>query len=280
VTLDTLTPAQVAAYLARLGTSAPAAPTLAALSSLQRAHLLAVPFENLDIALGRPVSIDPQHVFDKIVTRRRGGYCYELNGACAALLRSLRYAVDHVSARVAIPGGGLTPEYDHLALVVTSPAMESPALADVGFGDAFAEPLPLRDGEQHHELGKQVGLERLDGVWHYRERPDGGEWHTQYVFTRTPHPMADFEDRNTWQQTSPDSHFTRKSVVSRLTETGRVTLSDRRLITTTHGHRVERELDEPGVVAALEEHFGIVLRHTAVPAQPQASRVGLQKQKG
>ncbi|MGW5241258.1 arylamine N-acetyltransferase family protein [Monashia sp. NPDC004114] len=259
-TLDTLTPAQVTAYLGRLGAMTPAAPTLAALSSLQRAHLLAVPFENLDIALGRPISVEPADAYDKVVVGHRGGYCYELNGLFAALLRALGYAVDHVSAQVAVPGGGLTAEFDHLVLLVTSPAMDGTALVDVGFGDAFVEPIPLRDGAGHHELGKDVGLERdVDGTWLYRERRDGEEWHTQYVFTSEPHPLAAFAERNLWQQTSPDSHFTQKSVVSRLTETGRITLSDRRLITTTHGRRDERELDEAAASAALAEHFGIVL---------------------
>jgi N-hydroxyarylamine O-acetyltransferase len=258
-TLDTLPPTQVTAYLARIGAVAPAAPTLGALASLQRAHLLAVPFENLDISLGRPIGVEPARSFDKVVRDRRGGYCYELNGLFAALLRALGYAVDHLSARVATPSGELTPEFDHLALVVTSPAMDEPALVDVGFGDAFAEPLPLRDGAHHHEPGKDVGLEIADGAWHYRERPDGGDWHTQYVFTLVAHPLTDFAERNVWQQTSRESHFTQKSVVSRLTETGRVTLSQRRLITTAHGRRDERELSEPEATAALAEHFGIVL---------------------
>jgi N-hydroxyarylamine O-acetyltransferase len=259
-TLEALTPTQVTAYLGRFGAIAPAAPTLAALSSLQRAHLLAVPFENLDIGLGRPITVEPAAAYDKVVVGHRGGYCYELNGLFATLLRSLGYAVDHVSARVAVPRGGLTPEFDHLALVVTSPAMDEPALVDVGFGDAFVQPIPLRDGAGHHELGKDVGLEQdADGTWRYRERRDGQEWQTQYVFATTPHPLADFAERNLWQQTSPDSHFTQKSVVSRLTETGRITLSDRRLIHTTHGRRDERELDEAQATAALAEHFGIVL---------------------
>ena len=138
--------------------------------------------------------------------------------------------------------------------------MQEPALVDVGFGDAFVEPIPLRDGAGHHELGKEVGL-ALDsaGTWHYRERPDGGQWRTQYVFTTAPHPLADFAERNRWQQSSPESHFTQNSVISRLTETGRITLSGHRLITTTHGRRDERELDDHEVTAALAEHFGVVI---------------------
>ncbi|TQM57178.1 arylamine N-acetyltransferase family protein [Humibacillus xanthopallidus] len=280
---DSLRPGEAAAYLARLGVAAPEAPTLGALASLHRAHLVRVPFENLDIALRRPIRLDLASLLAKVVDRQRGGYCYELNGLFAALLRSLGYAVDLVSARVATAEGGLTDEFDHLALVVTSPELGAAVLADVGFGDGFIDPLPLRDGIEAHEPGKDVGLAQVEGEWHYRERrrarrfgdradgagsaqdqddaeaQDAGEWQTQYVFTTTAHRLSDFEPRNLWQQTSPDSHFTRQRVASRLTPTGRVTLSGCRLITTTHGRRDEVELAESDVAPALSEHFGIVL---------------------
>jgi N-hydroxyarylamine O-acetyltransferase len=256
---ETLSAGEAAAHLARLGVPAPEAPTLGALASLHRAHLMRVPFENLDIALRRPIRLDLGSLFTKVVDRRRGGYCYELNGLFAALLRSLGYAVDLVSARVATAAGGLTDDFDHLALVVTSPELRGSVLADVGFGDGFIEPLPLRDGVEAHDPGKDVGLVQGGQDWNYRERPAGGSWETRYVFTTTPHRLADFEPRNVWQQTSPESHFTRGQVASLLTATGRVTLSGRRLITTTHGRRDERELDETAVAAALSEHFGIVL---------------------
>jgi len=258
-TTDALSEPEAADYLARLGIAAPEAPTLAALTSLHRTHLLAVPFETLDISLGRPVRLDLASLLSKVVEARRGGYCYELNGLFAALLRHLGYAVDLVSARVATSDGGLTDPFDHLALVVTSPVLDGPVLADVGFGDGFIEPLPLRHGAVAHERGKDVGLVREGDDWHYRERADGGEWRTQFVFTTTPHPLADFEPRNVWQQTSPESHFTRGPVVSRLTPTGRLTLRGTRLITTTPGRRDEAVLDEADVPVALADHFGIVI---------------------
>jgi len=258
-TTDILSATEAAAYLARLGAAAPEAPTLGALASLHRAHLMAVPFENLDVSLGRPIRLDLASVLVKVVDARRGGYCYELNGLFAALLRHLGYAVDLVSARVSTSDGGLTDEFDHMALVVTSPAMHGPVLADVGFGSGFTDPLPLRAGYMAHEAGKDVGVAREGDTWHYRERQDGGEWLTQFVFTTTPHPLTDFEPRNGWQQTSPESHFTHGRVASRLTPTGRVTLSEHRLITTTHGRRDEVVLPEAEVPAALAEHFGIVL---------------------
>jgi N-hydroxyarylamine O-acetyltransferase len=255
----TLSPTQAQAYLSRIGATPPAGPTLAALSSLHRAHLLAVPFESLDIHLGRPIRLDTAGLVAKVVGDRRGGYCYELNGLFALLLQALGYDVDLVSARVATSEGGLTDDFDHLTLVVRSEAMDEPVLADVGFGDAFIEPLPLRHGFVRREPGKDVGLVLEGDHWHYRERRDGEPWHMQYVFTTTAHPLPDFEPRNVWQQTSADSHFTRRRVASRLTQTGRITLSDRRLVVTSHGRREERELDDAEVATALHEDFGIVL---------------------
>jgi N-hydroxyarylamine O-acetyltransferase len=258
---DALTTAEAGAYLARIGVTAPEAPTLPALASLHRAHLLSVPFENLDVTLGRPIRLDRISLLDKVVDARRGGYCYELNGLFALLLRSLGYAVDLVSARVATADGGLTDEFDHVALVVSRGALDEPVLADVGFGAGFIEPLPMRDGLVRHERDHEVGLERRGDAWAYREREPGEDWRDRFVFTSTPHPLADFEERNVWQQTSPESHFTRSRLASVLTPTGRVTLSGDRLITTTHGRREETVLvGEDAVTSSLAEHFGLVVR--------------------
>ncbi len=254
----TLSPAQVTAYLDRLGASPPPAPSIEALAALHRAHLFRVPFENLDIHLGRPMPLDPDSLVRKVVGQRRGGYCYELNGLFAALLRTLGYAVTLVSARVATAQGGLTPEFDHLALVVGSPEMAEPHLADVGFGEAFLDPIPLRDGFERWEGRKRVGLSEADGTWTYWEDRSEG-WRPQYVFTLEPRSPADFAARHAWQQTSAESHFTQSQVVSLATPTGRVTLSGQRLIATEGGVREERELDDAGAGRTLRERFGIVL---------------------
>jgi N-hydroxyarylamine O-acetyltransferase len=257
---DALTAAEADAYLARIGVAPPESPTLAALASLHRAHLLAVPFENLDISLGRPIRLDHPALVAKVVGARRGGYCYELNGLFALLLRRLGYDVDLVSARVATPTGGLTDDFDHVALVVSGGRLEERVLADVGFGEGFIEPLPLRDGFERRERGQSLGLARRGDTWAHRERREGEDWRDRFVFTTTPHPLTDFSERNRWQQTSPESHFTRSRVASVLTPTGRVTLSGNRLITTTRGRREETELrDDSAVRAALADHFGIVL---------------------
>lgn len=118
-------------------------PGIDLLRSLHRAHLFTVPFENLDIPLGRKIVCDEARILHKIVNEHRGGFCYELNGAFAALLRALEFRVTLLSGRVARADGGYSPEFDHLTLRVD---LEEPWLADVGFGDCFLEPLLLEPG--------------------------------------------------------------------------------------------------------------------------------------
>src|SRR5690242_9417454 len=108
----------IAAYLQRIGYSGSRVPSADALRALHVAHLQAVPFENLDIHLRRPISLDPERLFQKIVLERRGGFCYELNGLFAALLRALGFQVTYLSASDAHADGGYGPPFDHLALLV------------------------------------------------------------------------------------------------------------------------------------------------------------------
>jgi N-hydroxyarylamine O-acetyltransferase len=267
-----LAPGDSAAYLSRLGLPRPAAPTPEALTALQLAHLRRIPFENLDIRLGRPIRLDHDSLVRKVVHGGRGGYCYELNGLFATLLTSLGYTASLVSARVTKEGGGLSEEFDHLALLVTSPLVPEPLLVDVGFGDAFLEPLPLAADTCRVEGAKSVGIGAGDsGEWAYVE-DHGNGWEVQYVFTTTPRDLSEFEPRNEWQQTSPDSHFTRRGVASLVTEMGRVTLTlsgdGGRLITTKAGdpaERTERAVAAHEVDGLLSELFGIKLDEAPRP---------------
>jgi N-hydroxyarylamine O-acetyltransferase len=241
----------VDAYLARIGYHGPRAPDLATLNGLHRAHMLAVPFENLDIMAGRQIVLDEARLFDKIVRRRRGGFCYEQNGLFAAMLRALGFDVSLLSGRVATREGGWGIPFDHMTLLVR---LDEPWLADVGFGDSFLEPLRLAD----------AGDQLRDGVA-YRIEPGGDErvltqaGEPQYTFTLTPRArLSDFDGGCTYHQTSPQSSFTRSLVCSLATPTGRVTLSGRRLIVTANGQRAERELaSETDVDETLQTHFAL-----------------------
>ncbi|MET0650073.1 MAG: arylamine N-acetyltransferase [Pyrinomonadaceae bacterium] len=248
----------VDAYLERIGHRGRLAPTAETLRRLHVAHLLTVPFENLSIHAGEPVVLDDAALFDKVVGRRRGGFCYELNGLFAALLRELGFRVEMLSAGVANGAGGFGPDFDHMALLVT---LEERWLADVGFGDSFVEPLLVDERAEQTQGTRAFRIEEDGGRLHLLRRDAGGAWEPQYRFRLEPHAYADYAEMCRFHQTSPDSHFTRNRVCSRLTPDGRLTLSGARLITTHGGERHERELaNDAERDAALLEHFGISMR--------------------
>ena len=130
-------------------------PSIDLLRALHRAHLFTVPFENLDIGLKREIICNEARIVHKIVNERRGGFCYELNGAFAALLRALGFRVTLLSARVAREDGSYGPEFDHLTLRVD---LDEPWLADVGFGEGFLEPLRLESRAQQAQSGRVYRL--------------------------------------------------------------------------------------------------------------------------
>jgi N-hydroxyarylamine O-acetyltransferase len=244
-------------YLDRIGYTGSREPTAEVLRQIHRAHLFTVPFENLDIALGREIVCDEESFLRKIVDRRRGGFCYELNGAFAVLLRELGFAVTLLSARVAREDGSHSPEFDHLALRVD---LQEPWLADVGFGDSFLDPLRLATGAEQKQDG---GVFRITTENHGQgvEREEAGDgWKQQYCLTQTPRRLDEFSARCCYHQTSPDSHFTRKDLCSRATTGGRITLSGYTLIVTRNGERNERLLaSEAERQVVLREYFNVIL---------------------
>jgi N-hydroxyarylamine O-acetyltransferase len=245
----------VDSYLERIGYRGGFAPTAETLRRLHVAHLLAVPFENLSIHAGEPIVLEDASLFDKVVARRRGGFCYELNGLFAALLRALGFRVEMLSAAVAKPTGEFSPDFAHMTLLVT---LEERWLADVGFGDSFVEPLLVDERGEQMQGARAFRIEEDGGRLVLLRRDAGGAWEPQYRFGLEPHLFADYAEMCHFQQTSPESHFTRSRICSRLTSDGRVTLSGARLITTRGGEKVERELvGEAEYTAALLEHFGI-----------------------
>lgn len=247
----------VPAYLDRIAYSGPLEPTAELLRDLHRAHLFSVPFENLDIALGRKIVCDENAFIHKIVAQKRGGFCYELNGAFAALLRAIGFQVTLLSARASREDGSESPEFDHLALKVD---LDEPWLTDVGFGDSFLDPLRLRSGAQHSHDGRKYRVVEGNPSLHMERTDSSGAWKRQYSFTLTPRRLDEFALMCHHHQTSPESPFTRKSVCSRATADGRITVAERKLILTRDGVREERLLTSDSERrAALKEHFEVVL---------------------
>lgn len=244
------------AYLRRIGAERPAAPTTRALHDLHLAHLRAVPFENLSIHLGEDIELTEDSLVAKVVDAHRGGFCYELNGAFAALLTALGFEVTLLQARAYDDAGRPGIPYDHLALRVRT-SDGGDWLADVGFGTHSHFPLAFTErGDQADPGGTFRITETAEGDLDVSR--DGT---AQYVADRRPRALADFTAGAWWHRTSPRSHFTRSLVCSALTSTGRITLSGRTLTTTTAGERHTAELaTDAEVLDAYAERFGIALK--------------------
>jgi N-hydroxyarylamine O-acetyltransferase len=250
------------AYLKRINYRASLAPTSETLRLLQLAHLHTVPFENLSIHAGEPIVLNDDALFAKIVTNKRGGFCYELNGLFAALLRGLGFEVAMLSAGVARPDGGFSPDFDHMALMVTT--SESPVqrwLVDVGFGESFLEPLRLDDRGEQVQGTQSFRLVPENSHLIVMSRKSAEEWAAQYRFSLQPYSYADYEEMCHFHQTSPDSHFTKGRLCSLPTADGRITLSGMTLITSSGGHREEQLLESEAEYArVLRDRFGIVMK--------------------
>ncbi len=283
MTQQTLTTTAYQDYLRRMGFPAPLdalEPTLPTLQALHRAHMLTVPFEDLSIHLGEPIILEEEALFEKIVRRRRGGFCYELNGLFAALLRHIGFQVTLLSAGVAHRDGGFGPEFDHMTLLVHQ-LSGADWLADVGFGDSFVLPLRFEEGlEQDGGEGRRYRLAQAGNYW-MMQQFSGETWEAQYRFTLQPHVLSDYNEMCRHQATSPESHFVQNRVCSLATPEGRVTLSGGgrpggdagatpqsrgtansglKLITTVNGKREEQMLASEDIFReVLAERFGIVL---------------------
>jgi len=255
--IPVLSPDAIDDYLARLGVDERPTPTLEMLRVLHTAHLHRVPFENLDIHLDRPITLDVDGFIDKIVRDRRGGFCYELNGAFASLLRSLDYGVELLEARVHGPDG-LGIRFDHLALRVrTSDGVT--LLADVGFGDSFDEPLPWTFDEDLVDPNGTFRLVEVDDTAVDLLRSDEPSYR---LFVR-PLDLAAFAPGCEFHQ-SPASHFAANTVISRRTPDGRVTVRGLTLIRTFGGERVESTIDPLDLAQVLADEFDVRLDGASV----------------
>ncbi|MFI5821034.1 arylamine N-acetyltransferase [Streptomyces rishiriensis] len=245
-------------------------PTVGLLRELHLRHLRAVPFENLSVHLGEEIVLEERRLVAKVVEERRGGFCYELNGAFGALLAALGFEVTLLAARVYGDEERLGIPYDHLALLVRT-ADAGEWLADVGFGAHSHYPLQWGRADEQpdpagvfriveagpHPAGAASGVgstvRDLDVVL------DGAR---VYRLEARPRVLRDFVAGAWWHSTSPESHFTRSLICSRLTEDGgRITLSGRRLkVTAADGVSRENELtDDEEVLQTYRERFGITL---------------------
>jgi N-hydroxyarylamine O-acetyltransferase len=246
-------------YLQRIGYKGSLEPTLETLRTIHRQHLLTIPYENLDIHLGRTLELNEERFFEKIVVEKRGGWCYEMNGLLAWGLRELGFNVQYLSGAVNREKNGAKAEGNHLVLLIY---LEQSYLADVGFGDGILEPLPLQEGEYKQDFLEfrlsQDYVAKDGGRWVFHNHPEGGA--KSFDFTLTPHQLSDFANQCHTQQTSPNSGFVQGTVCQIFTPEGIVTLRGAVLKIITKDGVTHRIIDsEKEYQRILYQTFGLEL---------------------
>ncbi|MBD2753253.1 arylamine N-acetyltransferase family protein [Spirosoma validum] len=250
----------VDAYLERIQYTGQREPTLATLQALHHQHQLTVPIENLDIHNNREIRLLPEALFDKLITQKRGGFCYELNGLFYELLNTLGFDVTRISGCTYETDKGFNPEFDHLAIVARIDGIDW--LVDVAFGKRFPlYPIPLRLNQiQEDKSGCYLIAEHDADYMAIRHVNEQGDWEPGYIFTLTPRELSDFADMCRFHQTSSDSFFTRNKMCSLVTPEGRITLTDTALKVTEYGYVTETNVpDSQAFDTFLYNYFGIRL---------------------
>jgi N-hydroxyarylamine O-acetyltransferase len=252
---------ELSSYLQRIALQQQPSADVEGLRALQRAHRLAIPFENLDMALGRTIAIDSDAVFDKLVTRSRGGYCFEQNRLFLDALDALGFEARPLLARVVLQGAEPVPAQTHTFSLVTFRQPDgrvSEWIADPGFGGAYAPPMPLVDGETAESPDGALYRLTRDPLHGWvlsrngrKETTDGRGsaigWQDQYVFSLAPVFPADLMVSNHFVQTSPHSSFANRLVVNAPLPHGFAQLLNRRYSRASAEEKTEGEIDDPRV---------------------------------
>ena len=251
---------EIQPFLERIGYLGSTDVTLETLTALQRAFLLSVPFENLDIHFDDKTQLSFTAFYEKIVDHRRGGLSYECNGLFHAMLRAMGFDVQLLSARIVL-GSELTPEYDHMVLLVTfgqDTEQQQSYLVDVGIGQSCAEPVALGQAEEYvsekcrYRLGDHQGQQAL----FYKSAKS--DWQPRFVFSQESQALVDFAAMYRFHQSSEQSAFTQGQLVTMMTPTGRVTLNGMSLSIVDGDARDVRELaSQDDYFECLKQHFDI-----------------------
>ena len=243
-------------YLRRINFGDTWQPNLETLARLLRTHVCAVPFENLDVQLGRPLTIDVEHAYDKIVNRHRGGWCYEQNGLFGWALSQIGFDVTRIAASVMRQERGAAADSSHLCLLVRVPETPGHYLVDVGFGGSMIHPLSLAEGE-HDQPPFQLGLRSLDnGDWRFWEDIGSGEF--SFDFTEVSADESAMSDKCNFLQSDPASSFVLNLVAQLRLPEQHKTLRGKVLTISTRDGAQSRILDSADeLVATLADHFGL-----------------------
>ena len=258
----------LAAYFARIGWNGAAPPTLETLARLLRAHMTSIPFENLDVLLGRPVRLDLESLKAKVIDSRRGGYCFEHTTLFAAMLEALGFDLSRHSARVVRFLPRERAPRSHMFLTVN--LAEGVFVADPGFGGPAATfPVPLADkaGDATHWMARDGDL------WVFRGKGEDGAAMDAWVSTLERDLPVDFEVSNHYMSTHPNSPFTKNLMASLFTESGRVAVMNRDVSIREGEEAQKSQLDDRAALRRLlNAHLGFDLPEAEglkIPAVPE-----------
>lgn len=249
-------------YLDRIRYRGDVRPDHAALVALQQAHICAVPFENLDVQLGRPVTLAAEDAYEKIVVNNRGGWCYEQNGLFAWALAEIGFEVTRVAGAVMRQDRGDASMANHLCLLVNVPGSTARFLVDVGFGGSMIKPLPLAESE-HSQPPFHLGLEKVaDGYWRFWE--DLGDGKFSFDFVAETADETALQEKCVSLQSNPESSFVLNLVAQLRSREQHKVLRGRVLrIASASGVKTQTLSSSDAVVAALRNHFGLDLPEVA-----------------
>ena len=246
------------AYLARIGYQGSLVPSMETLRGLHLSHVLTVPFENLDIHLGRPISLDPSDLFRKIVISRRGGYCFELNGLFALLLEELGFVVTRLAARVLYGTEGVRPR-SHQVLLVHLDGERW--IVDVGFGgQGLREPLPFVVGLEHRQGPDQFRLATDERGEHVLQCRIEEAWTNLYSFALDPWLPVDYQFANYYHSHAPESPFVQRLICTMPTLNGRKIFTEKLLkVRGLDGMQELHVTNEGECKQLLQELFGLTI---------------------
>jgi N-hydroxyarylamine O-acetyltransferase len=243
----------IADYLDRIGLKGPLPATSATLEAVHRAQAFAIPYEGLDVQLGVSLDFDQERIFDKLVRRRRGGWCYETNGLLEWALKEIGFDIQRCTAGVYRRERGDTALGNHLTLVAV---LDQPWLCDLGLGDGLRAPIPLAEGV-HRDGPLEFRLECLaDGYWRFHNHHLGTP--TTFDFMDRPADEALMQERNNLLQRDPESHFVQNVEAVRMGPDHAVILLGRVLRhVSALGTRKSLIASPEAMAQTLSEQFGI-----------------------
>lgn len=231
------------------------------LKELHRCHVLSIPFEAIDVQMGKRIDLKLDKIYNKVINQNRGGYCYELNLLFHEMLTKIGFGNYLISARI-FDSKQFGPEFDHMAIIVK---LKEQWLVDVGFGDLFLEPIQIATGHHQDDTFKTYKITKLDTNEYVLSESLKGksEYIVKYMFSNIPRTVDEFDEQNNWKQTSKDSYFVKNTICTLPTEDGRKTILNNIYKSRIGGKTEQVEFEgETKFIEILKSEFNIVIQIT------------------